>query len=229
MFYNEEQAMKACGEEPRLIFDLIKEGHKEVVDKILSKKIVDINTKDDENNDVITRMLRKSWYDLVEKYMKRKDWNVNNQNKDGNTFSHYLVTIKYLDVMNIIKELLRKKEFIPNLLNNDGDSILDKSLNNDYIYTTVKILEDERFNTINLFSFKHLYEQYIKNNKYGVYSKLNNLETILDSLNEKKLMPSMKKLIRNINKNINQIKEEVEHNKVSILDSLITNLIAEII
>ena len=37
MFYNELKTIKACEEDPSLIFDLIKEGHFELVDKILSK------------------------------------------------------------------------------------------------------------------------------------------------------------------------------------------------
>lgn len=225
MFYNEEQAIKACSDEPSLIFILIKEGHKDLVDKILSKKLVDINILDSDGNDVITRMLRKSWYDLVYKYMKRKEWNVNNQNIEGNTFSHYLVTVKYLDVMEIIKELIKNKSFMPNIINKQGESILDRSLHNNYIYTTIKILEDERFNTIDIMSFKTLYEKYIKNNQYGTYSKINNLEIIMDSLADKKLIPRMTKLIQVINKNFDEIKGEAINNQVTKLDYLINGLI----
>ena len=80
MFYNEEKTIKACEEEPSLIFELIKEGHIELVDKILSKKKVDINTVDQAGNDIITRLLKAKEYSLVLKYMKRKDWNINHQN-----------------------------------------------------------------------------------------------------------------------------------------------------
>ena len=40
MFYDETQATTACEEEPSLIFELIKEGHLELVDKLIKKKIV---------------------------------------------------------------------------------------------------------------------------------------------------------------------------------------------
>ena len=36
----------------------------------------------------------------------------------------------------------KNKDFLPNIKNNKGETILDKSINDNYIYTTVKILED---------------------------------------------------------------------------------------
>ena len=48
VFYNLEKTMIACTDDPSLIFDLIKEGHFEVVDKLLSRKKIDINTCDSE-------------------------------------------------------------------------------------------------------------------------------------------------------------------------------------
>ena len=45
MFYDETQAINKCEEEPSLIFSLIDEEHKELVDKLLTEKTVDINTK----------------------------------------------------------------------------------------------------------------------------------------------------------------------------------------
>mgnify|MGYP000599229874 CR=1 FL=1 len=41
---------------------------------------------------------------------------------------------KYLDVMEIIKQLLKNIKFIPNIRNKKGQTILDKSINNNYIY-----------------------------------------------------------------------------------------------
>ena len=67
--------------------------------------------------------------------------------------------------------------------------------NDNYIYTTVKILEDSRFNNIDVVSFKRLYDTYIKSNKYGKYSKLTNLEIIVNNLTDKKLLPRMEQLI----------------------------------
>ena len=43
MFYDEGQARKACEEDPSLVFELIKEGHMDLVDKLLKSKIVSLN------------------------------------------------------------------------------------------------------------------------------------------------------------------------------------------
>ena len=51
-----------------------------------------LNTTNNNESDVLTYMLKKSWYELVAKHMKNKEWNVNHQNKDGDTFAHILVT-----------------------------------------------------------------------------------------------------------------------------------------
>ena len=72
MYYNEDLTIKACCDDPSVIFDLITEDYKDLVDKILTKKIVDINELDKEDNDVLTAMLKQGWYDLVLKYMKKK-------------------------------------------------------------------------------------------------------------------------------------------------------------
>ena len=117
MFYDEKQAMDACKENPLLIFDFIKMGYKGLVDKVLAKKIIDVNMKDENNTDVISNLLIRNWNDLVLKYMKKKTWNVNNQNNDGNTFAHILVTKKYLDVFPIVESLLKKDSLVPNLRN----------------------------------------------------------------------------------------------------------------
>ncbi len=224
IFYNEDQAINACSNEPSLIFELIKDGYYDVVDKILSKKKVDINTKDDAQNDVITRLLKAGEYNLVLKYMKNKDWNVNNQNLDGNTFAHYLVTINNIKVTKIIDQLIKNKNFMPNIKNNNNETILDKSINSSYIYTSIKILEDERFNNIDILSFRKLYKAYIKNSYYGKYSKLNNLEIIVDNLEKKeKLIPRMKELLESIINNMELIKQELLSNKSSNLELIINS------
>ena len=227
MYYNEELAMKACSDEPSLIFDLINEEYKDLVDKILTKKLISINTTDENGNDILTVMLKKGWYELVLKYMKKKEWNINNQNKDGDTFAHILVTKKYLEVMEILDKLFKNIKFIPNIRNKKGETILDKSINDSYIYTTIKILEDERFNNIDLMSFKNLYEKYIKNDNYGVYSKMNNLEIILDNLSYKELLPKVEVLIETIRGNIDKIKKEVLDHELKSLDILIYGTLEE--
>ena len=222
IFYNEDQAINACTEEPSLIFNLIKDGHVDVVDKILSKKKVDINTTDDAGNDIIMRLLKSQQYDLVLKHMKNKEWNVNHRNLDGNTFAHLLVTFNYVHVGRIIDQLKRNKKFIPNIKNNKGETILDRSINSNYIYTTMKVLEDKRLNSIYILSFKNLYKAYIKNSYYGKYSKLNNLEIIVDNLEKKEeLVPRMQDLLHSITNNMELIKEELLVNKSNNLEYII--------
>ena len=165
-------------------------------------------------------LLKHNWYDLVIKHMKNKEWNVNYQNKEGNTFAHIVVTKKYLDVMDILKELIKNKKYIPNIRNKNKETVLDKSFNNKYMYTTSKILEDKRFTNIDLISFKNLYETFIKNADYGKYTKLNNLEIIMDSLSKKELLPKTEKIVKTIFKNYDTIKNEVLNNKTKELDGL---------
>ena len=228
MFYDVDKTMRAVEEEPSLIFELIKEGHIDLVDMLLKRKKVDINTCDDAGNSVLVRLLRHGDYDVVLNHMGNKDWDVNHQNLDGNTFAHYLVSINYVNVMEIIKKLTRNKDFLPNIKNNKGETILDKSINDNYIYTTVKILEDSRFDNIDVVSFKNLYDTYIKSNRYGKYSKINNLEVILDSLTDKDLLPRMKKLVGFIQNNFDKIKEEVLTSQKSVyMDSIINRVLKE--
>lgn len=228
MFYDVDKTMRAVEEEPSLIFELIKEGHNDLVDRLLKRKKVDINTCDDAGNSVLVRLLRHGDYDVVLNHMGNKDWDVNHQNLDGNTFAHYLVSINYVNVMEIIKKLTRNKDFLPNIKNNKGETILDKSINDNYIYTTVKILEDSRFDNIDVVSFKNLYDTYIKSNRYGKYSKINNLEVILDSLTDKDLLPRMKKLVGFIQNNFDKIKEEVLTSQKSVyMDSIINRVLKE--
>jgi len=228
MFYNETKTIELVGDDPSLIFELIKEGHFELVDKLLTKKIVDINICDEAGNNILVRLLKQGAYELVLKHMKNKDWDVNHQNLDGNTFAHYLVSINYVNVIEIIAKLKKNKDFLPNIKNNNGETILDKSINDNYIYTTVKVLEDSRFNNIDVISFKNLYDTYIKSNKYGKYSKLTNLEMIIENLEEKKLLPRMEKLILFIKSNFDIIKEEVLSNQRSIcMDNIINNVLNE--
>lgn len=228
MFYNETKTIELVEEDPSLVFELIKEGHIQFVDMLLKKKIVDINTCDEAGNNILVRLLKCGAYDVVLQHMGNKDWDINHQNLDGNTFAHVLVSINYVNVIDIIAKLKRNKEFLPNIKNNRGETILDKSINDNYIYTTVKILEDSRFNNIDIVSFKHLYDTYIKSNKYGKYSKLTNLEMIVNNLTDKNLLPRMEKLIQVIKSNFDIIKEEVLHNqKSSKMDAIIHDVLQE--
>ncbi len=226
MFYDEEKAFVACCEDPSLVFELIKEGHFTIVDKLLSKHKIDINVCDENGNDVLVRLLKRGQYELVLKHMKNKDWDVNHQNNDGNTFAHILVLIRYTNVLEIIKQLKKNKKFLPNIKNNKGETILDRSINEDYIYTTVKILEDKRFNSIDIASFKKMYDTYIKTNRYGKYTKLANLQVIIDSLDEKELVPRMEKLVSCFKRDYTVIKDEViNDNKTNKMDKIISGVL----
>lgn len=228
MFYDEDRAIIACEEDPSLVFELIREEHFETVDKLLSKHKIDINVCDENGNDILVRLLKKGQFDLVLKHMKNKDWDINHQNNDGNTFAHILVLINYINVLEIIKQLKKNKKFLPNIKNNKGETILDRSINGNYIYTTVKILEDRRFNSIDIASFKKIYDTYIKTNKYGKYTKLANLEIIMDSLYEKDLVPRMEKLVNYFRKDYTYIKDEViNDNKTKKMDSIINMVLKE--
>lgn len=228
MFYNETKTIELVEEDPSLVFELIKENHIDFVDMLLKKKIVDINTCDEAGNNILVRLLKCGAYDVVLRHMANKNWDVNHQNVDGNTFAHILVSINYVNVIDIIAKLKRNKKFLPNIKNNKGETILDKSINDNYIYTTVKILEDSRFNNIDVVSFKHLYDTYIKSNKYGKYSKLTNLEIIIDNLTDKNLLPRMEKLVEIIKINFDTIKDEVLNSQKSTrIDEIINNVLEE--
>ena len=226
MFYTEEKAIEKIDEDPSVVFDLIKEGHLELVDTLLKKKKVDINICDELGNNILVRLLKAGAYDIVLNHMSNSKWDINHQNNDGNTFAHYLVSINYVNVIEIIAKLKKNKNFIPNIKNNKGETILDKSINDHYMYTTIKILEDSRFNNIDVVSFKHLYDTYIKSNNYGKYSKLTNLEIIVDNLVDKQLLPLVQEIVNFIKNNFNAIKEEVlSGSKKTKIDTMINNLL----
>lgn len=225
MFYDEEKTISACGEEPSLIFEVIKEGYYDVVDKILTRNVVDINVCDEFGNNVLMRLLKKGQYEIVLKHMKNKNFDINHQNYDGDTFAHLLVSINYVHILEIIKALVKNKDFMPNIRNNKGETILDKSINEEYMYTTIKILEDKRFNNIDVVSFKNLFNAYIETNKYGKYTRLNNLEIIIGNLDDKPLMPTMQRLLMIIKENIEYIKEQILKNKSTGIKDMINNVV----
>ncbi len=229
MFYDETQATNACEEDPSLIFELIKEGHLELIDKLLKKKIVSLNTIDQDGNTVLMRLLKSKKYDLVEKYMNDLESDINHQNKEGNTFTHLLATKDYLNIVNIIKKLKRNKEINPNIRNNEGKTILDIAISTGNLCTTLKLLEDKRFNNIDLVSFNNLYNTFIKSDDFGKYTKLINLETIVNELSKKaKLLPKVKEIVDLVKKNFDIIKNELMNNKLTFMDNIVKNVIMEV-
>ena len=228
MFYDETQALRACEEEPSLIFELIKEGYFDLVDKLISKNKVDINTVDVAGNDVCYRLLKAKQYDLVMKFIRKRSWNVNHQNLDGNTIGHLLVRDTSISALKILESLMKSKRFLLNIKNNRGKTMLDVAIEVQNTMPALKILEEKRFNNIDVLSFKHLYKLCIKNSYYGKYSKLTNLESIIDSLEKKDgLGTSMNILVERIVDNMEVIKHEIVKNKYSLLDKMINTSLKE--
>ncbi len=228
MFYDEQKTITECDEDPSLVFALLRENHVGVIDKILSRKSFDINVTDETGNTILMKLLKRGYFEVVLKHMNNKNWDVNHQNNDGDTFAHFLTSINDSRVNEVMKVLLKNKEFIPNLRNNNGETILDKAISNNYIYTTTKILEDKRFDSIGVFSFKKLYEAFIKSRKFGKYTRLNNLEMIVDSLENRNVAPEVKEIITNIKDNYGKIKEEFINNKTDSIDSIVSTAIVTV-
>ena len=99
---------------------------------------------------------------------------------------------------------------------------MDIALSNNYVCTVFKLLEDKRFNSINIYSFKNLFNVAIKNKLYGKYSKITNLELIVENLEKKELDSSMKSLIDNISDNMDIIKKDIMNNG-GLLETIINN------
>lgn len=227
MFYSVEQASVMCADDPSLSFQVLKTNDKEVIEKVIDTIDFDFNIVDEFGNNIVMCLLKNKYYDLVLKYIDKID--INHQNNDGDTIMHMLSTINYLNVREIIDYIFSKSEINLNLKNNQGETILDKSINNGYLYTTIKILENEKFELIDVYSFKKLYDTYIKSDNYGKYSKLNNLEIIINSIENKKLIPKMRKLVYLIENNKDSIEDEFNKSKTSKIDKLINRVIKEVI
>ena len=227
MFYDIEQAINACEEEPSLVFIAIKNNYRDVYEKVLENDNFNFNLVDLDGNNVLMKLLKNKDYDLINKYISNPKFSINHQNNDGDTFMHLLVQHNYLDIKEIFEKVLKRIDFLPNIKNNNNESILDKSINDNYIYTVVKILSDTRFNSISLYSFKKLYEAYIKSSNYGTYSKLNNYVLIFDNLKKKRLMPSMSKLLKLLKIKEKVILDDLENSKLDNLDMIINHVIEE--
>ena len=227
MFYDIDKAIKSCEDDPQLLFVAIKNNYRDVYEKVLQKEDFNFNTTDEYGNNVLMRLVKNKDFDLVNKYVLNKDLLINYQNHDGNTLMHLLVTNNFIDIKSIIEKVLSRTDFIPNIKNNNSESILDKAISSNYINTVVKILSDKRFNNIGLYSFKNLYETYIKSNNYGTYSKLNNYMIIFDNLRRKRLMPSMMKLMKILKIKEKAIITDLSSSRLDNLDTIINYVIKE--
>lgn len=218
-----QQLFKACKEDSSFVFTLIKQGEIKVVENLILSNKLNVNVVDSVGNDVVTRLLKAKQYETVLKMMKKRNWDVNHQNVDGDTFAHILAYDDSVAAIKLVEQLTKKKNYLPNIRNNKGQTALDRALSNNYLCTAFKILEDKRFNNIDIFSFKNLFNVTVKNSYYGKYSKINNLEIIVENLEKKKLDSLMTELIKNISSNMEAIKKEIMNNNSTIIESIISN------
>ena len=226
IFYDKKQAIRMCKRDPKIIFELINEKYTSVVGEIINSNKDIINLCDDSGNNVMMNLLFKKEYDLLLKCVKYKNWKINYQNKDGNTFTHLLITHDYLRIIKILDQIKKNKKFIPNIRNNNKETILDMAIKSEKLCGINKILEDKRFNDIDIVSFKFLFDKYINNSYYGKYSKLNNLELVINNLDKKeKLKPRMKKILDFIKNNIDIIKSDLLKNNSNYLDKFLETLV----
>lgn len=220
-----QQLLDACKEDLTLIFTLIKQGNYDEVEQLIIDGMVNVNLCDSVGNDVVTRLLKARQYDLVLLLMKKRNWDVNHKNAEGNTFAHILAKDNSITAVKIVEQLTKKKNYLPNIKNNKGETALDRAINNNYLCTAFKLLEDKRFNDIDIFSFKNLINVTIKNTYYGKYSKINNLEIIVENLEKKELDPCMMNLVEKINDNMEAIKNDIMNNKSTLLENIVNNCV----
>lgn len=229
MFYAEEQAILACEEDPSLIFELMKEGHFHLVDNLLKKEKVSVATLDNDGNNVLMKLAKLHQYELVFKYLSKDEDITNHQNNEGNTLLHILATRNYMKVAPIIKKLKRNDNLAWNLKNNEGKTILDIAIEKDNLVTAFKILEDKRFNNIDVMSFLSFYKTFIKSKEYGKYTKLSNLEIMVSNLeNKNELLPMMDRLVNMILENFDHIKNELMKNKLTSMDNIIHEVLVDV-
>lgn len=224
---NKQEILNACNEEPSLIFSLIKQGKFDVILEMIQENKINVNLEDSVGNNVVTRLLKAKQYDLVLILMKKRNWDVNHKNADGNTFAHILANDDSIAAVKIVEQLTKKKNYLPNIKNNKGETVLDRALNNNYLYTAFKLLEDKRFNNIDIFSFKNLLNAIFKNTYYGKYSKINNLEIIVENLEKKNLDSLMTDLIESISLNMEAIKRDIMNNGSTILEAIISSYLVK--
>ena len=223
MISNEQQMVNACKDDPSMIFKIINKGYFEVIEKLVEENSVDVNLVDGVGNDIVTRLLKARQYDLVVQLMKKKNWDVNHKNLEGNTFGHILAHDNSICAVKVVEQLNRKKNYIPNLKNNKGETILNRALSCNYLCTAIKFIEDKRFTSIDIPTFKALCHSIIKNRKYGAYTKIHTLEVIVDNFEKKDLEPGIAGLIDTISENMDTIKRDIMNNDSRLLESLINH------
>ena len=142
-----------CVEDQKLVFSLFKSFEYEKIANLIFNNEINVNIVDGVGNDVVTRLLKAKQYDLVLEVMKKRNWDVNHQNEEGNTFGHILAQDDSAMAVKIMEQLTKKKNYLPNIKNNKGQTAMDIALSNHYLCTAFKILEDKRFDNIDILIF----------------------------------------------------------------------------
>ncbi len=210
-----------CADEKTSIFSLLKLGEYEEVVRLIFNNEINVNMIDGVGNDIVTRLLKAKQYDLVIEVMKKRNWDVNHQNEEGNTFGHILAQDDSAMAVKVMEQLTKKKNYLPNIKNNRGETAMDIALSNHYLCTAFKILEDKRFDNIDIFSFKNLLRVTIKSKFYGKYSKIMNLDIIVSNLEKKNLDIKVRELVENIRRNMETIKSEIMNNSLFLLETIV--------
>ena len=222
--FTSDQAIKAAEEDPSIIFELIKTDNDELLNHMLDESLIDVNLVSSNNDSLAIKLLKSAKYELVLKVIKNKNWNVNYQNDDKETFGHILAKINNVAVVPIFKELKKNKNFDINIRNKDDKTIFDISVESHNSYVSTKIIEDERFNDINIFEFLKFYETYIDTNEYGKYSKINMIESIL-TMDGRYVNTRMQELLNHLKDNVKNIKKDIENDDYNLLKSIIKECI----
>ncbi len=222
--FTSDQAIKAAEEDPSIIFELIKTDNDELLNHMLDESLIDVNLVSSNNDSLAIKLLKSAKYELVLKVIKNKNWNVNYQNDDKETFGHILAKINNVAVVPVFKELKKNKNFDINLRNKDDKTIFDISVESHNAYVSTKIIEDERFNDINIFEFLKFYETYIDTNEYGKYSKINMIESIL-TMDGRYVNTRMQELLNHLKDNFKNIKKDIENDDYNLLKSIIKECI----
>ena len=222
--FTSDQAIKAAEEDPSIIFELIKTDNDELLNHMLDESLIDVNLVSSNNDSLAIKLLKSAKYELVLKVIKNKNWNVNYQNDDKETFGHILAKINNVAVVPVFKELKKNKNFDINLRNKDDKTIFDISVESHNAYVSTKIIEDERFNDINIFEFLKFYETYIDTNEYGKYSKINMIESILN-MDGRYVNTRMQELLNHLKDNFKNIKKDIENDDYNLLKSIIKECI----
>ena len=222
--FTSDQAIKAAEEDPSIIFELIKTDNDELLNHMLDESLIDVNLVSSKNDSLAIKLLKSAKYELVLKVIKNKNWNVNYQNDDKETFGHILAKINNVAVVPVFKELKKNKNFDINIRNKDDKTIFDISVESHNAYVSTKIIEDERFNDINIFEFLKFYETYIDTNEYGKYSKINMIDSIL-TMDGRYVNTRMQELLNHLKDNVKNIKKDIENDDYNLLKSIIKECI----